>query len=122
MKLFNFITYKNVATFLFLFFISLSIQNAQATSNQTQSPNAKTQIEGSFCKVLQLASGNVGKTIIAIAIIFVGTGFFLGKMSWSVVLATVAGSVCILLAPEILLYIDGSGSSTTSTFRNDCFQ
>jgi len=54
------------------------------------------------CNGMELFTGGVGKTFAAFAVISLGIGFFMGKISWGLMVATGMGIAIMFGAPSIV--------------------
>ena len=66
-------------------------------------------IESALCTVIGWFTGNVGKSIATLAIIIIGVGALMGKVSWGMAIIVGLGVAVIFGAPQIagLLGADG---------------
>ncbi|MCH2037281.1 MAG: TrbC/VirB2 family protein [Rickettsiales bacterium] len=70
---------------------------------------AKTSVDNTMCKIVNVMTGRVGQAIGSIAVVFLGIGLFMGKMSWSVALAIALGVAAIFGAGVIVNFLaDGT--------------
>lgn len=69
-------------------------------------------LETVFCNVVQLLTGTTGKAVATVAIIAVGVGALLGKISWGMALIVAVGVALVFGAGTI---VDALGASA-----NDC--
>jgi type IV secretory pathway VirB2 component (pilin) len=77
---------------------------ASAASNSA----ANDPIGSILCKVVNMLTGTAGKAIAMIAVVVLGIGLFLGKLSWALALATAIGIGLIFSAGNIVGWIQGS--------------
>lgn len=68
----------------------------------TASQDAITQV---LCNIVGQLSGGIGKSIATIAIIVLGIGIFVGKLSWPLAIATALGIGMIFGAASIVSWI-----------------
>lgn len=68
-------------------------------------------IETVFCNIIVLLTGTTGKAIATVAIIAVGVGALLGKVSWGMALIVALGVALIFGASTIVSALGGSASS-----------
>ena len=80
---------------------------AQATS--------ETTITTVLCNIVAVLTGQVGKGIATIAVVFLGIGLFLGKISWGVAVSTAIGIAGIFGAQAIVGWLGGAGAGTACT-------
>ena len=71
-------------------------------------------ISGVLCIVVKALTGPIGKAIATIAIVVLGIGLFMGKLSWPLALATALGIGMIFGANEIVTWLaPDSGAKCT---------
>lgn len=72
-----------------------------------------SSIENALCEVISWFIGPVGKAIATLAIIIIGVGALMGKVSWGMAIIVGLGVAVIFGAPEIagLLGADGGDCS-----------
>lgn len=75
---------------------------------------SSTGLTGVLCNVVQQLQGGLGKAIATIAIIVLGIGLFLGKLSWPLALITAIGIGMIFGAANIVDWIGGSSDASTT--------
>jgi len=68
-------------------------------------------IAGTMCKITNALTGPIGKGIATIAVVVLGIGLFLGKLSWGLAMATAVGIGMIFSAGSIVNWL-GGGTST----------
>src|SRR3989338_1739580 len=68
-------------------------------------------IANTLCIIVGALQGGIGKAIATIAIVVLGIGLFLGKLSWPLAVATAIGIGMIFGASELVTFI--SGGQTT---------
>ncbi len=71
-------------------------------------------ISNVLCAIVAKFNGPLGKGIATIAIIVLGVGLFLGKLSWPVAVATAIGIVLIFGAGQMVSWISGAGQGSAS--------
>ena len=69
---------------------------------------ADNAISDVLCRVVNTLQGAMGKAIATIALVVLGIGLFMGKMSWPLALATALGIGMIFGAPKIVEWIGGT--------------
>lgn len=72
-------------------------------------------IEEVFCNVVALLTGMTGKAVATVAIIAVGVGALLGKISWGMALIVALGVALIFGAASIVDALGGASGGCTST-------
>lgn len=60
-----------------------------------------------LCLIVTKLTGPIGKTIGMIALVVLGAGIFLGKLSWPLALATALGITFIFSANKIINWLSG---------------
>jgi type IV secretory pathway VirB2 component (pilin) len=68
-------------------------------------------IEQVFCNIVILLTGQTGKAVATVAIIAVGVGALLGKVSWAMALIVALGVALIFGAATIVQALGGNGST-----------
>lgn len=71
-------------------------------------------IEQVFCNIVLILTGTTGKAIATVAVIAVGVGALLGKISWGMALIVALGIALIFGAASIVVALGGGGGSCTS--------
>lgn len=60
-----------------------------------------------ICNLMNVVTGNAGRAVVGVVVIVVGIMFFLGKVTWSLVLAVALGAGAIFGAPKIVKVVTG---------------
>jgi len=60
-----------------------------------------------ICNLMNVVTGNAGRAVVGVVVIVVGIMFFLGKVTWSLVLAIALGAGAIFGAPAIVSVVTG---------------
>lgn len=94
-------------TLLFACGIGVSLLPVDALASQ----NA---IEMVFCNVVSLLTGTTGKAVATVAIIAVGVGALLGKISWGMALIVAVGVALVFGAASIVDALGGDSAACTS--------
>lgn len=94
--------------------------NGTGTTQGVNGNNANA-IELLFCNVVTYMTGATGKAIATVAIIAVGVGALLGKISWGMALIVALGVGLIFGAAGIVNALNGgtTGACTTGTIQNN---
>ncbi len=71
-------------------------------------------IEQVMCNVVLILTGTTGKAVATVAVIAVGVGALLGKISWGMALIVALGIALIFGASSIVTEVGGSASGCTS--------
>jgi type IV secretory pathway VirB2 component (pilin) len=87
---------------LALFLQALSIEFSFAV-------DANDQLSCTLKRIVDSLTGPMGKAIATIAIIALGIGLFMGKLSWGLAVATALGIAMIFGASSIVDWLSGSG-------------
>lgn len=76
-----------------------------------QNNSSNDAISGTICTIVKQLTGPVGRGIATVAVVFVGIGLFLGKMSWGLAIAVGIGIGAIFGAGTIVnLLAEGDDS------------
>lgn len=79
---------------------------------------AETTMTSMLCGGYSVFSGSVGKMLAVFAIVALGVGLFMGKITWGLVFAVALGIGAIFGAPKIVSVITG-GSNPCSGISTD---
>jgi type IV secretion system protein VirB2 len=71
-------------------------------------------IEVVFCNIVGVLNGTTGKAVATVAIIAVGVGALLGKISWAMALIVALGIALVFGAGSIVNAISGTDQACTS--------
>ena len=82
-----------------------------ATFSNTALAADQDQITAVLCIVVRALQGGIGKAIATIAIVVLGVGLFMGKLSWPLALATALGIGMIFGAGQIVTWLSGAAGS-----------
>ena len=101
--------YRNTQLFFWLLFCILCIylipEALYATSTTTTAaPNAIFTV---VCNVVAQLTGPIGQAVSTIAVIFIGIGLFMGKISWGLALGIAIGMALLFGAENIVGWIGG---------------
>jgi type IV secretion system protein VirB2 len=98
-----------VALVLTLLFPNISLAT---TTTPTSSGGSGDAIATVLCTIVNALQGGIGKAVATIAIVVLGIGLFLGKLSWPLAVATAIGIGMIFGASELVGWIStGTGGS-----------
>ncbi len=102
---------------LLLGFVAFSVFSDPALANDSSTTassagDGSTQLEATMCNVISFLTGNIGKSIAALAIIFIGVSLFMGKVSWGLAISTAMGIGAIFGAASLVDVISGSDATT----------
>lgn len=81
------------------FILSLTLLCAQAY--------ADTSFDSTFCNVSNLITGTSGKIIAGTVLVSMGVGFFVGKVSWGLLIASTMGVGVMFGAPTVVAALSG---------------
>lgn len=65
------------------------------------------EFAGGICLLVQAMTGNVGRTIATLAIVFLGVGAFFGKVNWGLAVMVTVGIIAIFGAGQIVVSLGG---------------
>jgi type IV secretory pathway VirB2 component (pilin) len=71
-------------------------------------------ISDTLCNIIKQLKGPIGKGIATIAVIVLGIGLFLGKLSWPLFIATAIGIGLIFGAPTIVDWVGGTTGTASA--------
>lgn len=71
-------------------------------------------ISQTLCFIVTMLTGPVGKTTAMIALVVLGIGIFLGKLSWQLALGVAVGITFIFAAGKIINWLSGTGTDSCS--------
>lgn len=91
-----------------VFLIPADAYAATATISWGASANGGGVIGGLLCNVAKWFSGPVGKGIATLAIIVIGVGALMGKVSWGMAIIVGVGIAVIFGAPTIVSELGGT--------------
>ena len=91
--------------------VSASVFSDAAHAQVATDSNAIEQV---FCNVVLILTGTTGKAIATVAVIAVGVGALLGKISWGMALIVALGIALIFGAASIVLALGGSGNACSA--------
>ena len=94
-------------------FVSATLLSDAATAGGGVAGDSNA-IEQVFCNAVLMLTGTTGKAIATIAVIAVGVGALLGKISWGMALIVALGIALIFGAASIVLALGGTGNACTS--------
>jgi type IV secretion system protein VirB2 len=83
-------------------------------SASAQMAGDSNAIEQVFCNVVLILTGTTGKAIATVAVIAVGVGALLGKISWGMALIVALGVALVFGAASIVLALGGTGNTCTA--------
>ncbi len=92
-------------------FVSASLLSQGALAAGNGDSNAIEQV---FCNAVLILTGTTGKAIATIAVIAVGVGALLGKISWGMALIVALGIALIFGAASIVVALGANGTQCKS--------
>ncbi len=101
--------FSKLRAFLFLTLTGLSVLFASANATTTSNTDV-TSIDGAMCNAYKIFNGPLGKVFAVFAIVALGVGFFLGKVSWGTAIAVALGIGAIFGAPALVNNITGGNA------------
>ena len=72
-------------------------------------------IENALCKVVEWLTGPIGKAIATIAIIIIGVGALMGKVSWGMAIIVAIGVGVVFGASELVTALGGGDEACGGT-------
>ncbi len=81
---------------------------------EASSAAANNVIEQVFCNLVVILNGTTGKAIATVAVIAVGVGALLGKISWGMALIVALGIALVFGAGSIVSALGGTATACTS--------
>ena len=106
------LSFLSILIFGFMLFLPDFSFAAPGPAVDVNAPNAISQV---LCNVVGWFTGSVGTAIGTAAIIVVGIGFIMGKTSWGIVLATVAGLAVVFGSKTLVGLISGDSANRVCT-------
>ena len=100
--------YAQMCLVLAITFVVVSIPDAVFAQNS---------IGDTLCKVVNFFTGKIGKAIATLAIIVVGVGALMGKVSWGMAIIVALGVAIVFGAATIVNEISDDGANATSCGR-----
>jgi type IV secretory pathway VirB2 component (pilin) len=107
------LTFSKLKLYLFLIIALFGV-----TINTSFAGEA-SKIEDVMCKGYSIFNGPLGKTFAVFAIVALGVGFFLGKVSWGTAIAIALGIGAIFGAPALVATITGGATTCNSSGFGD---
>ena len=93
-----------IKIFAFITFFSFVISSFNFSVANAANENT---IQTNMCNAYEIFNGPLGKTFAVFAIVALGVGFFLGKVSWGTAIAVALGVGAIFGAPALVGVIVG---------------
>lgn len=86
---------------------------AIAQTPTTPAPGVGTgsALDRLFCNILSVVTGTVGKGIATIALVIIGVGALMGKVSWGMAIIVALGIAIVFGASSIVTSISGQGAA-----------
>jgi type IV secretory pathway VirB2 component (pilin) len=88
---------------------------ASASGGDAPTASPDDGISGTLCRITTQLTGSIGRGIATIAVVVLGVGLFLGKLSWGLAMATALGIGMIFSAAKIAAWLSGSATTSCST-------
>lgn len=101
--------FRVLLTLFTLFFMGSVSQNFAAAA----STDEVTSVSGAMCNGYRIFNGPIGKTMALFAIVALGVGFFLGKVSWGTAIAIALGVGALFGAPTLVSLLTGGNKICT---------
>lgn len=106
--------------FCIAMFLTLLIPNTSFASAPAGSGASGDAIASVLCTIVCALQGGIGKAVATIAIVVLGIGLFLGKLSWPLAVATAIGIGMIFGASELVGWISSSTTAGGSGANCNC--
>ena len=116
---------------LFVLFFSFFVCNAFAGTPSTQTTTSQTKdasnnkrlrmaennpVAGIACKAYKVLTSGITKAIIVFLFLITGIGFFIGKISWGIVISLLIGTVLTLTSGTMVrFFVGGAGGGGNGT-------
>ena len=94
-----------------LFVVGSMVSGAAMAQTNAGDSNAIEQV---FCNAVLILTGTTGKAIATVAVIAVGVGALLGKISWGMALIVALGVALIFGAASIVVALGGNGNACST--------
>ena len=91
---------------------SFSFASAEFSSTSTGAGSTDDGISEVLCLIVTKLTGPIGKTIAMIALVVLGIGIFLGKLSWQLCLGVAVGITFIFAAGNIIDWLSSTGTDS----------
>lgn len=85
---------------------------SQASSSGYSDYTTDNGISQTLCYIVTMLTGPVGKATAMIALVVLGIGIFLGKLSWQLCLGVSIGITFIFAAGKIINWLSGTGTES----------
>lgn len=83
---------------------------AMVVPGEVMAATGDTPIGKTLCKLVQWINGPTGRAIATLAIIIIGVGALMGKVSWGMAIIVAIGIAIVFGAPKILEMLGAAGS------------
>lgn len=87
--------------------------------NSAMAADSISSVSGAMCNGYKIFNGPIGKTFALFAIVALGVGFFLGKVSWGTAIAIALGVGALFGAPTLVNLLTGGDKICTGTSQTD---
>lgn len=93
---------------------SFSFASGGETFDSTSVETGSTDdgISEVLCLIVTKLTGPIGKTVAMIALVVLGIGIFMGKLSWQLCLGVAVGITFIFAAGNIIDWLSGTGTDS----------
>ncbi len=92
----------------FLLFVVLLYYFAPHIADASDSAGGNNVISTGICNVVRYLTGPIGQSVSTVAVVFIGVGIFLGKVSWGLALGTTVGMTMVFGAENVVTLIGGN--------------
>lgn len=92
-------------SFIFLLFLFTHISHSNASEQVTNTKiimAEKNPVASTACKAYRFINSGITKAIITLLFIITGLGFFIGKISWGIVISLIIGTSLTLTSGKLV--------------------
>ncbi len=102
-----------ICIFIFLTFVTTVpvFSNETVTTNQKLKMAENNPVASVACKAYKMVNSGITKAIIVFLFIITGMGFFIGKISWGIVISLLIGTSLTLTSGRLVkVFVGGAGT------------
>ncbi|MBQ4875098.1 MAG: TrbC/VirB2 family protein [Rickettsiaceae bacterium H1] len=112
-SIFHYQFFNRIFYSLLIISISILLPDIMFATGSVTTPSAQQQgdIAETICRVIQQLTGPIGQAISTVAVIFIGIGLFMGKISWGLALGIAAGMGMLFGAQNVVQWVSGQSVS-----------
>ena len=117
------LTPNNILIYFSLLLMTIVLLPSAALAAAAGNNNAAgtDQVVQIMCNVIKYFN-KIGKPIIIIVVIMVGTGLFFGKITWGLGITIVVAIAILIGAEDVVIFVTGDGSSARICNNNNSGQ